>query len=83
MKKHEHIDISKDKNIDKDIILDDLRDYELGVAGKLTKAFITSPLSKWCSSAWRHKVKICQHFVTHLDNRSCHFLPYIKPLSDS
>ncbi|VVM25200.1 Acriflavin resistance protein [uncultured Gammaproteobacteria bacterium] len=45
MKKHEHIDVSKDKNIDKDIILDDLRDYELGIAGKLTKAFITSPLS--------------------------------------
>jgi hypothetical protein len=34
MKKHEHIDVSKDKNIDKDIILDDLRDYELGIAGK-------------------------------------------------
>jgi multidrug efflux pump subunit AcrB len=45
MKKHEHIDTSKEKNIDKDIILDDLRDYELGIAGKLTKAFITSPLS--------------------------------------
>jgi NADPH-dependent glutamate synthase beta subunit-like oxidoreductase len=25
MKKHEHVDVSKDKNIDKDIILDDLR----------------------------------------------------------
>lgn len=45
MPKHDHIDISKDENISKDIILDDLKDYELGVAGKLTKAFITSPLS--------------------------------------
>ncbi len=45
MKKHDHIDISKDENIDKNIILDDFRDYELGIAGKLTQAFITSPLS--------------------------------------
>ncbi len=45
MKKHDHIDVSKDENIDKNIILEDLKDYELGVAGKLTKAFITSPLS--------------------------------------
>lgn len=45
MSKHEHVDISKDENIDKKLILDDVRDYELGIAGKLTKAFITSPLS--------------------------------------
>jgi hypothetical protein len=35
----------KEENIDKNIIQDDLKNYELGVAGKLTKAFITSPLS--------------------------------------
>ncbi len=45
MKKHEQADSSKEENIDKDIIQDDLKNYELGVAGKLTKAFITSPLS--------------------------------------
>ncbi|SFV85875.1 Acriflavin resistance protein [hydrothermal vent metagenome] len=45
MSKHEHVDLSKDENIDKNLILDDVRDYELGVAGRLTKAFITSPLS--------------------------------------
>ncbi|SFV88824.1 Acriflavin resistance protein [hydrothermal vent metagenome] len=45
MSKHDHVDISKDENIDKNLILDDVRDYELGIAGKLTKAFITSPLS--------------------------------------
>ncbi len=42
MKEHNH---SKDENMDKDIIVDDVKDYNLGVAGKLTKAFITSPLS--------------------------------------
>lgn len=45
MKKHNHIDPSKDENIDKDVILNGVKNYELGVAGKLTKAFITSPLS--------------------------------------
>jgi multidrug efflux pump subunit AcrB len=45
MKKHEQADSSKEENIDKNIIQDDLKNYELGVAGKLTKAFITSPLS--------------------------------------
>uniref|UniRef100_UPI0034DE6A38 efflux RND transporter permease subunit n=1 Tax=Candidatus Thiodubiliella endoseptemdiera TaxID=2738886 RepID=UPI0034DE6A38 len=45
MSNHEHIDLSKDKNINVDVILDDVKDYELGIAGKLTKAFITSPLS--------------------------------------
>jgi hypothetical protein len=37
---HQHDDLSKDKNIK-----EAYRDYELGIAGKLTKAFITSPLS--------------------------------------
>lgn len=45
MKKHDHIDASKGENIAKDIVLNDVKDYELGIAGKLTKAFIVSPLS--------------------------------------
>jgi hypothetical protein len=29
---------------------------------------------QWRSNAWRHKIKICQHFVTHLDNRRRHHI---------
>ncbi|HIG89203.1 MAG TPA: hypothetical protein EYQ04_04450, partial [Candidatus Thioglobus sp.] len=42
---HQHDDLSKDKNIKDKNIKEAYRDYELGIAGKLTKAFITSPLS--------------------------------------
>ncbi|MBT3965502.1 MAG: efflux RND transporter permease subunit [Candidatus Thioglobus sp.] len=42
---HQHDDLSKDKNIKEEFIKEAYRDYELGIAGKLTKAFITSPLS--------------------------------------
>ena len=45
MSKHEHIDLSKDENIDQRLIKETIKEYELGIAGKLTKAFITSPLS--------------------------------------
>lgn len=45
MSKHEHIDLSKDKNINQKVIKEAIKEYELGIAGKLTKAFITSPLS--------------------------------------
>lgn len=45
MPNHEHIDTPKDEGINKDTTLNHVKEYELGIAGKLTKAFITSPLS--------------------------------------
>lgn len=43
--KHESTDASKTESTNKSIALTGLKDHELGIAGKLTKAFITSPLS--------------------------------------
>ncbi|KAA0449332.1 MAG: efflux RND transporter permease subunit, partial [Candidatus Thioglobus sp.] len=37
--------MSKHKNVDNNTATDGLKDHDLGIAGKLTKAFITSPLS--------------------------------------
>ncbi|KAA0445337.1 MAG: efflux RND transporter permease subunit [Candidatus Thioglobus sp.] len=37
--------MSKHKNVDNNTAADGLKDHDLGIAGKLTKAFITSPLS--------------------------------------
>lgn len=45
MKNHQHDDLSKKENIKISDVVESYQDHELGIAGKLTKTFITSPLS--------------------------------------
>ena len=45
MLKHDKTDTSENENPSNAPVLNEAKDYDLGIAGKMTKAFITSPLS--------------------------------------